>query len=101
MSEELSVPDEVTAAGLAVSSYTGPETPSGQTRTRVQLSRVGAAAGTMTITTFSIDEWLALGAAVNATAWERPVLPICYDSRCQHTQPPHGRWPDCPGSDRG
>jgi hypothetical protein len=101
MSEELFVPDVVTAAGLAVSKYTGPETPFGQTRTRVQLSQLGAAHGERKITTFSVDEWLALGVAIQATAWERPVLPICYDSRCQHTRPPHGRWPDCPERDDG
>ena len=80
----------VTEAGLSVSKYAGPETPDGQTRVRVQL-RIGSADPV----SFSIDQWLALGAAVQATTWERAVLPICYDSRCQH-RPPHGRYPDCP-----
>lgn len=96
MSDDLmdSCPRVVSDAGLAVSRYMGPETPFGQTRIRVQLSQVRAN-GERVITTFSVDEWLALGAAVTATAWERPLLPICYDSRCSH-RPPHGRWPDCP-----
>jgi len=100
MSEDLTgfCPRMVADAGLAVSKYTGPETPFGQTRTRVQLSQRGAAGGERVITTFSIDEWLALGAAADATAWERPLLPICYDSRCSH-RAPHGRWSDCPERD--
>ena len=94
-------PRVVAEAGLAVSKYTGPERPDGQTRTRVQVThRVSVAEGIAESATFSVDEWLALGAAVQATAWERPVLPVCYDSRCQHTQPPHGRWPDCPERER-
>jgi len=91
-------PHVVADAGLSVSKYTGPETAFGQTRVRVQLSQLSAD-GDRKLTTFSIDEWLALGAAVYATAWERAVLPICYDSRCQHP-PPHGRYPDCPERER-
>lgn len=90
-------PHVVTDAGLSVSKYTGPKTPDGQTRVRVQLSRLMEDGGAREVMTFTIDEWLALGAAVNATTWERAVLPICYDSRCHHKALPHGRWPDCPG----
>ncbi len=90
----------VLAAGLQVSRYTGPERPDGQTRVRVQLS-VRHDDGSPAIIDFSIDQWLALGVAIQATAWERPMLPICYDSRCQHHgPPPHGQWPDCPVRER-
>ncbi len=96
MSEQLFVPSVVTEAGLTVSRYAGPETDSGQTRVRVQLTTDEGS-----VTTFSIDQWLALSAAVNRTAWESRDLPICYMSTCQHARPPHGRWADCPEPDRG
>ena len=94
MSEELPVPCVVTEAGLSVHRFAGPETADGQTRVRVHISLPGGGIS------LSIDQWLALGVAVQATAWERPVLPICYDSRCPHKPPPHGRWPDCPAVPR-
>jgi hypothetical protein len=100
MSEDLTYrcPPVVGEAGLAVSKYAGPETEDGQTRVRVQLDICGGQFGTNNGTIsvgFTVDQWLALGAAVNATTWESPILPICYDSRCNH-RPPHGRYPDCP-----
>jgi hypothetical protein len=97
MSKELFVPPIVHEVGLAVSKYVGPVTSDEQTRVRVQVThRVPVFEGICESVTFSIDEWLALGVAINRTCWESQDLPICYDSRCHHKPPPHGRYPDCP-----
>jgi hypothetical protein len=93
VSDDLFIPPFVAESGLTISKYAGPETDDGQTRIRVQVS---ADDGYMSL---SIDQWLALGYAVQVTCWERRELPICYDTRCQHKPPPHGRWPDCPTRD--